>query len=415
MKSKILYALALALCLTACRYGTPNPFEEDSEATIAQLTQDGRLYTLQEFKDSFMTENGNYCRGELYRTRANNGDSVWLFSLDTLPKGGPSIYIMGRIATDDYGGNYYKTLVLQQMVNIDGQLQQQNIRVGVDMGSLGGIYQIGQQILIRCNGLSVGRYANQPQLCVPSYNNNINAQNAGEKVGWLPGRIPTSRFVEATHLIGLPDRSRIYYEEMTINDMQTRYMKDYANIVRCRQYDGRLVRLKDVHYTGEYFNTTVDAKGNCGREKLTIYNPLTDSIGNPEKDKNANVFGPTTENVGFPQSRVISNSDETLFTSVSCSEYCKYARYYLPSVIRNNFHDFDYKAVRGDIQGVMGYFMDNAGYEPNTSKFSITPCDLTSDFDMTCHVPAVDGSDSTFEWIPIEFAMYNFVDSLWTK
>ena len=64
-----------------------------------------------------MTENGNFLSDSTqYRSRAKYG-SLYLFSIDTLPKDGPGIYLRGRVATDDYGGNFYKALVIQQVTD----------------------------------------------------------------------------------------------------------------------------------------------------------------------------------------------------------------------------------------------------------------------------------------------------------
>ena len=188
--SKYLSIAVLASIMTACSYNVDKEKLYLSEDQVNAEIADGRLYTINEFIDAFMTEKGNYLSDTaLYRTRATNGDGIYLFSIDTLPSTGPGIYIRGRVTTDDFGGNFYKALIIQQIV--DGE--QQNLRLSVDLGSASGMYPRGQEILIRCNGLAIGRYSNQPQLCVPSYNNNTNANKGNEKVGWAPGRIPRHR------------------------------------------------------------------------------------------------------------------------------------------------------------------------------------------------------------------------------
>ena len=177
---KILYFAILALCI-AC---TPNPVDETklflTDAQADELIAQGTLLTLQEFKDTYMTEKGNFLSDTtLYRTRATKDGKNYLFSIDTIPTSATPVYIRGRVTTDDYAGNFYKAMCIQQMV--DGK--QQALRLSVDAGSIGGLYQIGQEILIRVDGLAIGRYANQPQLCLPSYNNNIYANNAEQKIG----------------------------------------------------------------------------------------------------------------------------------------------------------------------------------------------------------------------------------------
>ena len=72
---------------------------EQAEEVIAQ----GTLLTLQQFKDSFMSEKGNYLSDTtLYRTRATKDGKNYLFSIDTIPVSATPLYIRGRVTTDDY-------------------------------------------------------------------------------------------------------------------------------------------------------------------------------------------------------------------------------------------------------------------------------------------------------------------------
>lgn len=329
---KYIYILFVITCFFACKANDPDidDLVITSEKQIAKIIEadKGRLYTLNEFQDQFMTEEGNWLSDEhQYRTRAKytkNGRTYYLFSIDTLPTAGKGIYIRGRVTTDDYGGNFYKSLCIQQIVNG----QQQSLRISVDAGSISGMYPLGQEILIRCNGLAIGRYANQPQLCVPSYNNNQLATNATQKVGWAPGRISLPAFKRAVTYIGIPDKSKLQYDEMSITE--------YTNLLTVggeeRKLDGSLVRIKNVHYTGQYSNNGSPA--NC-------------TTGDPETDVNSNVFAPTTTNIGYPQGRIVvdANGNKTV---VSNSEYAKFARFYLPP---SNYS--------GDIEGILGFYVDN--------------------------------------------------------
>lgn len=159
---KILYIALVALC-AAC---TPPAVDESklflTEDQAQDIISEGKLLTLQQFKDSFMTEKGNYWSDTtLYRTRATKNGKIYLFSIDTISKSETPIYIRGRVTTDDQGGNFYKSLCIQEIV--DGE--QQAFRLSVDLGSANGLYQMGQEIIIRVDGLALGRYANQPQLC----------------------------------------------------------------------------------------------------------------------------------------------------------------------------------------------------------------------------------------------------------
>ena len=148
-KSIYTYAIALALPIvalvtTSCEPKALGP--EDvlfTEQQIQEVTADGKIYTLDEFLEKFSTPAGNHLSDTtLYRTRANdkNYPDIWLFSLDTIPTEGEGVYIRGRVSTDDYAGNFYKALVIQQVVC----LEQQNLRISVDLGSSGGLFQIAK-------------------------------------------------------------------------------------------------------------------------------------------------------------------------------------------------------------------------------------------------------------------------------
>ena len=391
---KTIFALATiiaALAITAC---TPNAPSEEScyltEDQVKDWTSDGKIYTLNEFVDKFMTEQGDF---EPYRTRSeykHSGMVLYLFSIDTIPSDGEGIYIRGRVATDDYGGNFYKSLVIQQIV--DGE--QQALRLSVDMGSASGLYQKGQEIIIRCNGLAVGRYANQPQLCLPSYNNNVYASHANEKIGWAPGRIAAPRWRDACRLIGQPDASKLVYKEMDLPTLEADYLAKYkmdteADVKRIRRSDGMLVRIKNVYFNGKFDNqgTLTDC---------VFYVPETADTpakGDPEVDgSNAYVFAPSTGNVGYPQSRYVTDGSMGSLGSrkvlIAASEYSKYAHFYLPP-----------KKYVGTVTGVLGFYMDNGRYEPTAANWSITPNNMQEDILPDCQ----NATDPDKRWVPQEW------------
>jgi len=375
------------------------------------------FYDLNIFKDSFMTEQGSFWSDTTpYRTRSYNDKlHVYMFTVDTIPTGGRGIYIRGRIATDDYGGNFYKSMVIQQIVGG----KQQNLRISVDLGSSAGMYQLGQEIVVRCNGLSVGRYANQPQLCVPSYNNNIYAMNSTEKVGWAPGRIPGSVFRSVTHMIDGPRPDLLKYDTLTIKELFTEITRipyDSASIAAIRKDDGRLIVLKDVNFTGLY-----DDNGN-----------LTEcTVGHPDTVGGANVFAPSTQNIGYPQSRLLCDnecknpkgknkgnnsnpkyqgSDSTIMCSNS--EYAKFAYFYLPGADKTGIsHCRDYV---GTVTGILGWYEDKASEIGNsaTSKqtgleWSITPRGIRGPQDNPSFgLPDIkmhDKNDASIVWQPVEY------------
>lgn len=362
-----LYAMILALPLVAIMSSCEPRALTEADVTVKndqldQLLADENpegytIYTLNEFLDTWMTETGNLLSDStLYRTRSTADGKYYMFTVDTLPTNGKGIYIRGRVTTDDFGGNFYKSLVIQQIVNG----KQQNLRISVDLGSAGGMYQTGQEIMIRCNGLAVGRYANQPQLCVPSYNNNTFAMNASEKVGWNPGRIPSAVFRKATRMIGTPDQSKLVYDTLTLtqlfNEVKEKPLPDSLDMDMVRKADGRLIVLKNVWFTGQFDdNGTIK---NCTTEK-------------PDSSGSANVFAPTTLNIGYPQSRIISNGKKSMMCS--CSEYAKFAYYYLPGANKKGVSDCQNWV--GTVTGILGWYQDKASSlsSPDGYEWSITP------------------------------------------
>lgn len=361
------------LSLTSCEPRSLN--EEDvfvQDQSLEKILQEEnpvhgyKIYTLNEFTDAFMTEAGNFASDTTpYRYRSYDAThQLYLYSVDTIKTDTLGIYIRGRIATDDYAGNFYKSVVIQQVVNDE----QQTLRISVDLGSSGGMYQIGQEILIRCNGLSIGRYANQPQLCVPSYNNNIYAMTASEKVGWCPGRIPSAVFRRATRMIGTPEPSKLKYDELTLTELYNKIplkaTADAAGMDKVRKADGHLVRIKDVHFTGEYKADTTKAPYYKFKPCVTLH---------PDSSENANVFAPTTKNIGYPQGRVLVSGSQ--FLLCSNSEYAKFAYFYLPGADRQGIeHCAEWE---GSVTGILGWYLDKASKMANNEitgcEWSVTP------------------------------------------
>ena len=370
-KSIYTYAMLLAMpivaLMTSCEPRALTPEDVFTEETSLEkiLEEENpehgyKIYTLNEFLDAFMTEEGSYHNDTTpYRERSYDAThNLYLYSVDTIKTDTIGIYIRGRVATDDFAGNFYKAMVIQQIVNG----AQQTLRISVDLGSSGGLYQIGQEILIRCNGLSVGRYANQPQLCVPSYNNNIYAMSASEKVGWCPGRIPSGVFRNVTRLIGTPDQSKLQYDELTLDELYSQVDLKPApsaeGMDKVRKADGRLVIIKNVSFTGQLNDNGTLA--NCD----TLH---------PDSSSNANVFAPTTKNIGYPQSRVIADGSKTLMCSNS--EYAKFAYYYLPGADRHGVANC--KNYVGSVKGILGWYLDKASTMASNKltgyEWSVTP------------------------------------------
>ena len=356
---KIFGTFILAAIIAAC---TPEPISvEDVTADSEELQA---THTIKEFLDT-------------------SGQEA-LFSVDDIPMDGEDIIIRGRVVTDDYAGNFYKTLIIQDekdhtqtlRIGVDGgsisgmfpmgqviaiRCHTQTLRIGVDGGSISGMFPMGQVIAIRCNGLAVGKYASQRQLCAPSYNNNQYATNAAEKVGWAPGRIPLPLFHKAVKAIGLPDKSKIVVDTLTISDI--------LNSTK-EEMDGRLVCIKNVFFNQKY-------------ENYGKWADLTN--GNPAEDGAANVFAPTTNFLNFPQGRGIEDAEGNAIL-VSTSEYAKYAYMYIPE-----------EQYVGNVTGIAGFYWDNAKYDPDDFSWSIS---LRSLDDLELY----DNGDKSKPWTPTEWS-----------
>ena len=392
----VLGTLVLSLASCEPRALTPEDVFTDETKLAQELNDENpegyKIYTLNEFLDAFMTEEGTYHNDTTpYRDRSyDKTHNLYLYSVDTLPSGGQGIYIRGRITTDDYAGNFYKAMVIQQIVNGE----QQNLRISVDLGSSHGMYQMGQEILIRCNGLAVGRYANQPQLCVPSYNNNIYAMNASQKVGWCPGRIQGSVFRRNTRMLGTPDQSKLQYDVLTLNELFAQVDKkpatiDAAAMDKIRKADGRLVKIKGVYFSGEY-------NDNGSLKKCDTQHP--------DSSTNANVFAPTTTNIGFPQGRVLKDATNNVLLC-SSSEYAKFATYYLPGADKNGVTDC--QNWQGSVTGILGWYLDKASELQNNKltgyEWSVTPRGIPGIGIADIYMEKEVQPDEYEAWVPKEF------------
>lgn len=373
---KYICIAALVAGLSACSYDIQPDKLYLSEDGVKDVTADGKIYHLNELLETFMTDAGNYLSDtSLYRLRAYTDtlNGYYLFSIDTLPSTGPGIYIRGRVCTDDYGGNWYKSMVIQEIVNG----KQQNLRLSIDLGSASGMYPRGQELLIRCNGLAIGRYANQPQLCVPSYNNNTNASSGNEKVGWNPGRIPAPLCRQNFMMIGTPDEKALHYDTLSIAECYNGNAYKYYKLAP--YVDGRLVVIKGVWFDG--------TESNYGDTLHMRHYDITTKEGDPtvyvaSGERTADVFAPTTGNVGHPQSRFVTDGKDRIL--VSSSEYAKYAHFHVP------YEYFDgkvqYGTFKGNVRGVLGCYIDRAQRMPDTdakwrATWSVTISDL-SDIDF---------------------------------
>lgn len=274
----------LGLGITACEKFEPVP-EGSNVLTAAEADALSPVMSIADFKQTY-----------------DKKDT--LFSVNPIDTESP-LYIRGRVITTDESGNIYKYLVMQDTKTGDA------LKVSVDAGSLSGAIPMGQEIVINCKGLALGRYADMAQLGIESFND--------EKLRVEPGRIPYPYFTERLQFVGSPDVEKIIIEDMTITELNSRI--DDPTLY------GRLIRINDVHFTG---------LGDEG-EKLKD----ADKIFAPETFNG-------TYNVGYPQARQIADASGNV-AYVSTSEYARFAEMSLPAT-----DDW------GDVIAIVGYYQDKA-------------------------------------------------------
>jgi hypothetical protein len=230
-------------------------------------------------------------------------------------------------------------------------------------------------------------------------------------VGWAPGRIQGSKFRLATKLIGTPDPSLLQYDEITLDELFDKIPRKPAmtkeDMKKVRHFDGRLVRLQKVHFSGEYYTQDGELV-NC------VYQ-------HPDSSEYANVFAPTTQNVGYPQSRVLFNKSNNKDKAIccSCSEYAKFAYFFIPGAQEDSVKAVtNCKRWEGTVAGIVGWYADNAAYIPpksdlKGSEWSVTPRGIPGigipDIQLKSNFP-MPGIPIGTEWVPQEFDPVFYLD-----
>ena len=258
--------------------------------------------------------------GDMFPVRPNSGETG-IYSVDTIPQNGKEFIIAGRIISDDSQGNYYKAIAIQDLTNPNYA-----IKISIDASGVGAWFPIGCVISVRCNGLAIGKYADMYQLGTVYFNNN----NDAAKKGYEPGRIPMPIFKTRTKIHSAPEIDKIVVDTLTIAQIN--------QAATNRTLHSRIVCIKDAYFTGEGTN-----------------NNQPSSLSDAEK-----IFAPTTNGVGYPQSRVIR--DATGWTVIATSEYARFCNVKLPA-----------SEYKGNITAIVGWYKDR--YD-RTGGVQLTICTL---------------------------------------
>lgn len=252
-------------------------------------------YSIARLKNVFITEESLFSANKISYSVL---DSATKSRIDTTIT---DIVINGIVTSTDVEGNVYKYITIQEEMP-GGQA----IKLSVDVSGLSAMYPLGQRVSVVCNNLYIGKYAQSVQLGV-LYNNT-------ERDRIEPGRMPRMIASETIKPYGMPDPSAIRPDTMTI--AQIRASRD--------KMVNKIVVIQNAFFTG---------KGSNSRKQP---NSLPDS---------ELIFAPSTNGVGYPQSREIQDGTGSIF--VSTSEYAKFATKPLPT-----------SNHRGNITALVGWYND---------------------------------------------------------
>lgn len=209
-----------------------------------------------------------------------------LFSVDTIPAN-KNVIINGVVISNDNEGNIYKYIVIQDYVS--GRA----LKVSVDAGNLSAVFPTGRAISINCKGLAIGRYADMLQLGIAYY------KTESGKVGYEIGRIPYPLFLQR---VQINETSPVLPISELVDTVTI------AEIINGGvEMHNKLVCIKNAYFTGN--------GADYGKPKALAADSLK-------------IFAPSTNGIGFPQSREIQDGTGSIF--IATSEYSKFAKYKLP-------------------------------------------------------------------------------------
>jgi len=288
----ILAATAILSVFTACNETNFDAISPDQLMGDSLTT----TYTIAQLKTEFWTDSDAYSdttnyRGGLYTAKLMESEN--------------DIVISGYVTSTDVEGNVYKYIVIQEPGE-NGQA----IKVSIDASGLSAIYPLGQKVWIRCNGLYLGKYGNLPQIGIKYINTSKYKikKSTGDTIYRVePGRIPYPIAVSNIHSYGMPDPTVVIPDTMTISQIQNSDSTIF----------GKLVCIKNAYFTG-YDDGDVLSSSDL-------------------------IFAPSTDGVGYPQSRDITDGTGTI--AISTSEYAKFAGYALPA-----------STYRGNITVIVGWY-----------------------------------------------------------
>jgi hypothetical protein len=283
---KIFFAVLLFIPLMfgSC-YGNFDPIDENKSLTMVPN------YTIDSLVKTFVSPIGDL-----------PARIPGLFSVDTLPSN-KDIIISGIVTSDDNEGNIYKNMIIRDPKTGTA------MKLSVDAGNLSAVFPLGQKVVMNCKGLAIGRYADMLQRGVSFY------KTESGKVGYEIGRIPYTLFVKIIQggVISKDTLSKMV-DTVTIAQIKAGGLKMHS----------KLVCIKNAKFTGK--------GANFGKPEALTHDSLR-------------IFAPSTNGIGFPQSREIIDGTGSMF--IATSEYSKFAKLKLPA-----------DTTIGNITAIVGWYND---------------------------------------------------------
>lgn len=181
-----------------------------------------------------------------------------------LTASGEHTVISGRVIGNDLTGNIYQTLMIQDAtgaLNISVAVKDMNVR-----------YKIGEEVVIDCTGLFVGKYSGL--FCLGK--DEIYDRTQTPQVG----RMDESVWVAHNQLNGLPKPSAIVSNEITLE--QIKNLKSTEDLVK---WQSQRVRISNVSFEGGGELTW----GEQGSSSTAVNRYLFDSDGNRITVRNSNM------------------------------------------------------------------------------------------------------------------------------
>ncbi|MEG1838220.1 MAG: DUF5689 domain-containing protein [Bacteroidaceae bacterium] len=211
------------------------------------------------------------------------------------------VVICGRVISSDIAGNVYKYMMIQDTITGEA------LKLSIDASGLSAVYPEGQVVVVKCNNMTIGYYADMIQLGRVTFNTKKNRN----EVGRMPKVLADAQIIAT----GMPDKSKIITKKITIAEL----LKADASM------HGRLVEIDNCHFTLQ--------GSDYGKPSSSIL---------PDAEQ---IFAPSTNGIGFPQSRVINDGTGDIF--IATSEYAKFANTRLPRIDK-----------KGTVKAIVAYYND---------------------------------------------------------